>query len=484
MRAYLALFQDLLLGTDVVLPAGVIYDNDEALLKSEKRIPYADFASRLSDLVTSHSAYVYQNPESFSCSWSSETFVVNFVTPYANYPLALRWVVQGLLFANFTTDRILTCSQNRLTSISELKREAGDVLYAVETHFTDTSAEGKPLSNRRHMSFLAQEGVLKGIIDKTKAGKVDEVVAKLREIQNTLFRTTGGFMALSLPSSEEPNTYIEALAREWNMCFERYNQPAIVTDAPAVKRQPFAINYGSRSPPLTKPLLVHVPVQSLQASMSLFSSKHGLSDRPTGKRSFDDELKDLVSIDFFALQMLVELLGRIDGPLDNAVRGKGHAYATFIYMSSWTNKLDLKIHQASDTAKAVLAINRLITDIRDNWDSYISDTDVSLALSIVQYNNTLLQSTPTTMLAQSISNYIYGFKDAAEYNKWKSVHLAAVTKSDMRRVFEKYVSRFADKDYPLFRLLVTPLDTKVPAELGLFEAKTLEDISATYKTYY
>ncbi|KAJ2865923.1 hypothetical protein GGI22_001401 [Coemansia erecta] len=455
IRAYLTLFQDLLLGTDVVLPAGVIYDDGKEPLKSEKRIPYADFDSRLSGLVTSHSAYVEHNSEPFSCSWS-----------------------------NFTTDRILTCSQNRLTRIAKLKRKADDVLYAVETHFTDTAPEGKPLSTRRCMGFLGQEGFLKSIIDKTKAGKADEVVTKLRGIQSTLLRATGGFMALSLPFSEESNTYIEALAREWNMCFERYTQSAIMADAPTVKRQPSPINYGNRFPALTKPLLVHVPVQSLQASMSLFTFNLNLPERPNGKRSFDDELKDLASIDFFALQMLVSLLGRIDGPLSNAVRGKGYAYATFIYMLSWSKKLTLEIYRASDIAKAVLAINRLITDIRDNWDSYISDTDVSLALSIVQYKNTLLQSTPKKMLDQSISNSINGFKDAAEYNKWRSVHLAAVTKSDMRRVFEKYVSRFADKDYPLFRLLVTPSDTEVPAELGPFEVHTLEDISATYKTDY
>ncbi|KAJ2847494.1 hypothetical protein GGI22_005958, partial [Coemansia erecta] len=383
LRAYLTLFQDLLLGTDVVLPAGVIYDDDKEPLKSEKRIPYADFDSRLSDLVTSHFACVGQDSGQFSCNWLDDLFVVEFLTPYANYPLALRWIVQGLLFADFTTDRILTCSQNLLTSIPELKREVDGVLFTVETHFTDTSPEGKPLSNRRHMSFLAQEGVLKGIIDKTKAGKADEVVTKLREIQNTLLRATGGFMALSLPSSEEPNTYIEALAREWNMCFERYTQPAIVTDPPVVKRQPFPINYGSRFPTLTKPLLVHVPVQSLQASMSLFSFKLDLPDRPTRKRSFEDELSDLISIDLFALQMLVSLLGRMDGPLYNAARGNGYSYGAFIYILPWSKKLMLGIDRASDIAKAVLAINQVISDIRDNWDSCISDTDVSLALSIV-----------------------------------------------------------------------------------------------------
>ncbi|KAJ2401820.1 hypothetical protein GGI23_001140 [Coemansia sp. RSA 2559] len=484
MRAYMALFQDLLLGTDVVLPAGVIYDDGKEPLKSEKRIPYADFNSRLSDLVTLLSECIYQNSESFSCSWSSETFVVNFVTPYANYPLVLRWIVQGLLFADFTTDRILTCSQNLLTSMSELKHKASDVLYAVKRHFTDTSPEGKPLSNMRHMGFLAQEGVLKGIIDKTKAGKADEVVTKLREIQNTLLHATGGFMALSLPFGKEPNTYIDALAHEWKMCFERYTQSAIMADAPTVKRQPSPINYGSRFPALTKPLLVHVPVQSLKASMSLFSLKLDLSGCPTRKRSFDDELKDLVSIDFFALQMLVVLLGRVDGPLYNAVRGKGYAYGVRIYTVQWSNTLVLEIDRAPDIVDAVFAINNVMVEFYNNWDSQISDTDVSLALSILQYDNTLLQSSPTTMLEQTISNYINGFKDATEYNKWRSVHLAAVTKSDMRRVFEKYVSRFSVKDYPLFRLHVTPSDTEVPAELGPFEVHTLEDISATYKTDY
>ncbi|KAJ1788577.1 hypothetical protein LPJ59_005516, partial [Coemansia sp. RSA 2399] len=100
------------------------------------------------------------------------------------------------------------------------------------------------------------------------------------------------------------------------------------------------------------------------------------------------------------------------------------------------------------------------------------------------YENTLEQSTTKKMLEQSISNSINGFKDATEYNTWKSVHLAAVTKNDMRRVFERYVSRFADKDYPLFRLLVTPSETEIPADLGLFEVKTLDEISATYKTDY
>ncbi|KAJ2762483.1 hypothetical protein H4S06_000639 [Coemansia sp. BCRC 34490] len=119
-----------------------------------------------------------------------------------------------------------------------------------------------------------------------------------------------------------------------------------------------------------------------------------------------------------------------------------------------------------------------------NWDIIISNTDVSLARSVIKYRYAIRQSTPAKMLDQSISNSIHGFANADEYNMWYSTHVAAVKISDMHHVFEKYLLPFTDADYPMFRLLVTTSDVAVPAELGPFEQKTLEEISATYKADY
>ncbi|KAJ2516164.1 hypothetical protein GGI11_003532 [Coemansia sp. RSA 2049] len=147
-RSYLTLFQELLMGTDILLPAGVLFDNSNTPLQTEKRVRYSVFESRISDLVASRYSRFGQRLQLFSC----------------------------------------------------------------------TSRPGELLTNRRHMSFLAQEGVLKNVIDKAKNGKVDEVIGKLRNIQNMLIRATGGFIALSLPSSGTPKPYVDAFAREWNMC--------------------------------------------------------------------------------------------------------------------------------------------------------------------------------------------------------------------------------------------------------------------------
>ncbi|KAJ2513188.1 hypothetical protein GGI11_004489 [Coemansia sp. RSA 2049] len=370
LRAYLVLFQDVLLDTNLVLPAGVVYDNDKESLKNEKRIQYSEFASKMADLVTSRNACI-----------SSDS-----------------------------------------------------ILLTVGPHFTDVLPGNDHLSNKRHMSFLAQEAVLTNIIEKAKSGKVDEVIAKLKDIQNILVQATGGFMALSLPSRENSKPYIDAFENEWKMCYDQY--------------------------------LDDIPFH------------------PTGKRSFNDELTDLISLDYFALKMLALLMSRMDGPLDNAVRSRGYSYGASAFIGEWPKVFSLWIYQASDIVKAIGAINRLFVDMLKDWGSFISDHDINLARSVAKYQSVADQSTPKMVLEQSISNSINGFSSTEQYNTWCNTHIAAVKMSDLRRVFKKYMLNFVDSHWPMLRLVVTTLGTEMPARLGPYEKKTLKEISATYKTDY
>ncbi|KAJ1737005.1 hypothetical protein LPJ72_000894 [Coemansia sp. Benny D160-2] len=485
LRAYLALFQALLLKTDLVLPAGVVYENDEKPLQAERRIPYSEFTGRMSDLVTSRLAYVGLGSYLFSDNPHDNAFLVDFYTPHRNYLLALRWTVQGLLFSDFTLERILTSAKNALTRITSIKRSTESIAGGVGVHFTDVLPEQGQLSNKHHMLFLAQEGLLKNILAKAKSGKGDEIIGKLKDIQSALVQATGGFMALSLPSSEESKPYIDALESEWKMCFEKYAQRSNLdyVDAKTVTKSPFPMIYNSNFPDLEKPIFVHVPVESLQTSESNFYLKLDIPFRPTSKCSFNDDLDNLIALDYFALRMLAALIGRSGGPLYNAIRGKGYSYGVHLYILA-QSKLFLRIFTASDVVKAIGAAKQLFLDIQQNWDAHVSETDISLARSIVKYNITASQSTPINMLLWGISNSRDGFSSAEEHNMWCNTHIAAVKMSDLRRVFEKYMFKFADDDCPMLRLIVTPSDTKVPAELGPYEQKTLEEICATYKSDY
>ncbi|KAJ2675199.1 hypothetical protein GGH99_005934, partial [Coemansia sp. RSA 1285] len=66
LRVYLAVFQDVLMDTDLVLPAGVVYDNDKEVLKDEKRIQYSEFASKMADLATLRYSLVGKGLEQIS----------------------------------------------------------------------------------------------------------------------------------------------------------------------------------------------------------------------------------------------------------------------------------------------------------------------------------------------------------------------------------------------------------------------------------
>ncbi|KAJ2760136.1 hypothetical protein H4S06_001878 [Coemansia sp. BCRC 34490] len=418
-------------------------------------------------------------------------FVINFRAPYKMYPSAMRLTVQGIMFPEFTADDILTNAQAHLVYFSERKQDVEGVLFTVATHFAGASPADTPMINKRQMSFLAQEKFMKRIIEQIeKDGNAEDVIEKLKEIQNILIRATapggrGGFMALSLPSNETPEDYISIFENEWNMCYEKYaehNGIATKESTELANRSPFPIDYASRFPALEKPLFIHVPVQSLHVSKSVFVFALDTPSCPTGKRSFDDELSDLIALDYYALWMLSEFLKRMNGPVGNAVRSNGYAYGGFLYIL-WKSKwIALEIDYASDIVKAVDAVKQLFLDMQNNWDSYLSETDVSLARSTVMYKTTVNQSTPMEMLSQTVFNSVHGFSSAEEHNRWCSTHIAAVGMSDMRRVFDKYVCRFIDDDYPMLRLLVTPVGVAIPEELGPYKQMTLEEISATYET--
>ncbi|KAJ2660861.1 hypothetical protein IWW48_002714 [Coemansia sp. RSA 1200] len=480
LRKYLVLFENILLSAHLVLPAGIIYDDgdsgDRRPLQSEKCVQYAEFESRMSDCTTYYNSRVGHGLLPFSFNWLDDMFVINFCAPYKRYPSAMRLMVQGIMFSQFTTSNILTNAQAHLVSISEGKQDVDDVLFTVATHFAGASPADMPMMNKRHTSFLAQEKLMKKVIEQIeKDGNAEDVIEKLKEIQNILIRATtsggrGGFMALSLPSNETPEDYISIFENEWNMCYEKYAEHNGITTTAStalVNKSPFPIDYASRFPALEEPLFIHVPTQSLQVSKSVFVSALDTPSCPTGKRSFDDELSDLIALDYYALWMLSEFMGRMNGPVGNAVRGKGYAYGGFLYIL-WKSKwIGLEVDYASDIVKAVDAVKQLFLDMQDNWDSYLSDTDVSLARSTVMYKTTVNQSTPTKMLSQTVLNSVHGFSSAEEHNRWCSTHIAAVGMSDMRRVFDKYVCRFIDNDYPMLRLLVTPMDVAIPKELGL-----------------
>ncbi|KAJ2029035.1 hypothetical protein IWW57_001888 [Coemansia sp. S610] len=474
LRPYMVLFQELLLCSDLLLPAGVIYDTEEDPTTQERRIAYTTVVERLAALTTSSESAIGFGNENFSCGWLEELFVLSINSPREKLNLAVRWLIQALMFAEFTAERILTVAQNLLSEINDWKRDGYLVAMTVITYFTAQDRPGKPRWMDKYISIFEQESVLKHIIEQAKAGNIESLVSKLNSIQDLLIASSGGFLTLAMPSNADAQSHVADFTREWDAnLVQRSTTPVVTTE---VVQSPFPYERSTRFPVLSKPQRLHIPMPSLQASYVQLAFKCDLYRTPSPGRDFDEELSELPSLDYYALGMLTNLLHRVDGPLYNAIRGKGYAYSVYFAQCIWVDMLMFICSSASDAPKAILEMRQLIADLDAGWDEYVSDFEINMTRSSMVFESTASQATPHDMMSKCVSSNIMGFESAVQSNRWRNTHLSALKKDDLRRVYDLYLRKFADPEYPAFTVVLTPPDTILPGELGEFEHQSLEGL--------
>ncbi|KAI7824229.1 hypothetical protein BX661DRAFT_185769 [Kickxella alabastrina] len=491
LRAYLVLFQELLLCSDVMLPAGIVYDTDAQPLAEPKRVGYVTVDNRLADIATSNGAAVGYGNGRFSCSWLDELFYVYMRMPDDKFALGVRWLVQVFMFADFTAERILSVAQNLLSEIVDLKRDGESMAFAVSSLYTTEDREGGPRWVANHISVFEQESVLKGIVDKVKGGDVKSVVSVLNGIQRALIYGQGGFLSMGIPTGKSGQAYIDEFSREWAVCLDKYAESQKAESAvPCVadKGRPLFGNNGlfpvprvNRFPDMASPLRLHFPMAALQSSYVNICFNCDLYKGPVGssERSFDEQLAELPSMDYYALNMLASLLHRTDGPLYNAIRGKGYAYGAYFHPSQWAGMMSFICPRAADAPKAILEMQQLVRALETEWDEYVGDFEISMTRSTLVYENTIAQATPNNVANSCVVSNINGFESVEQLDRWRNAHMAAVGQKELRRVYELYLRRFLDAEYPMLSVIMTPLDTELPVEIGVYERKMLDELATT-----
>ncbi|KAJ2770027.1 hypothetical protein IWQ57_002843, partial [Coemansia nantahalensis] len=485
LRPYLMLYHGLMLGTDIVLPAGVVYDTEDTPLRAERRVDYTTVDQRLSELTSFNGDSIGIEMSEFSHCWVDELYVLNMRAPERNFEVAMRWMVQALVFAEFTAERIVATAQNLLSALQKLKQDGDSMATAASARLTTNCRPGKPGWIARHISLFDQERVLGGVLDAARADRPGETIASLDAIRRALVHSRGGLLALGIPAAGDSDSYIAAFAREWDGCISSYaGQPPEAADGTAPSRfaecGPFPVSRESRLPALTAPLLVHLPLKAQQASNARLRMATGLRSFPTAgvAADFEDELRALPALDFYALSLLEEILQWSDGPLYNAVRGSGYAYGAWLWVGAWSGTLTVSVYRASDVSRAILAVRHVIADMGENWSQYVGDFEIAMARSTMAYDNVAALSTPKSIMKACIECGVEGFASVEQRARWRNVHLAAVTQADLRRVYDEHLRRLLDPAEPTIAVVVTPSDAELMPELGAFERKSLDDVGA------
>ncbi|KAJ2592792.1 hypothetical protein IWW49_000846 [Coemansia sp. RSA 1797] len=466
LRPFLALFQGLLFNTDVQLPVGAVHEG--AKLTEPLHVSYAAMDQQLAELTTSRGSSVGMGVEPFVSSWTDEVFVVSLHTTPEKYADAVRCIVQAIVFGSFVTERISTVAQNLLADIAQIKRDGRDVLTACVARLSAQDQVGRPRWITNHVSLFDQERVLRQVMRDAAS-----VAVYLDEIRRVLVHAPGMFLSLGMSDTDDAQQLTNTFVHEWQTCMDAYSQYVPISEQP---NDPFAIPRESRLPQLSEPLRVHVTLRSIQASFAAICVPCALREHPPSEADFDTQLARLPARDFYALQLLLELLHRTDGPLFNAVRGMGLAYGAYFELRERQGQLMFLCSRASNVSGAILAMRALVERVGEHWDEYVGAFEVAMARSALVFSAVDEQVTPGSVLMMCVVSAIDGFASVDLRNKWRAAHLRAVTIDDMRRVFDTYVRRLVDPQVPAIHVVLTPPGTQLEPELGSFSRRSLNEI--------
>ncbi|KAJ2663781.1 hypothetical protein IW148_002339 [Coemansia sp. RSA 1199] len=466
LRPFLALFQGLLFNTDVQLPVGAVHNG--ATLTEPLHISYATMDQQLAELTTTRGSSVGMGVEQFISSWTDEVFVVSLHTTPEKYADAVRCAVQALVFGSFVTERISTVAQNMLADIAQIKRDGESVLTACVARLSAQDQVGRPRWITNHVSLFDQERVLRQVVRDAAS-----VATYLDEIRRVMVHAPGMFLSLGMADTDDAQQLTNTFVREWQTCMDAYAQYVPIAEQP---KDPFAIPRESRLPQLAEPLRVHVTLRSIQASFAAICVPCALREHPPSEADFDTQLAQLPARDFYALQLLLELLHRTDGPLFNAVRGMGLAYGAYFELRERRGQLMFSCTRASNVSGAILAMRALVERVGEHWDEYVGAFEVAMARSALVFSAVDEQVTPGSVLMMCVVSAIGGFASVDMRNRWRAAHLRAVTIDDMRRVFDTYVRRLVDPKVPAIHVVLTPPGTQLEPELGSFSRRSLNEI--------
>ncbi|KAJ1725212.1 hypothetical protein LPJ53_000635 [Coemansia erecta] len=495
-RAHLVVFQELLLASDLRLPAGLVYDMDEGPLEHARLVDYVTVDRRLADLATAREAAVGYRNARFACGWMDGVFNVRVRATRGRFALAVRWALQAVVFAEFSAERIAAVAQNLLAEVSESHRDGHDMAAAVALHYTTRPAQPpleklpveKPDLVEHHISVLEQAAVLRRVAERARAGDVAEIVQVLDGIRDRLLGAQAqGFVTLGVPAGEDPQGYVDVYVRESSACCAKYRDGSLLAaagrkDGEQLLADIFPLARALRFPTdLAAPLRVQLALASEQASYAHVYVHSDLFRAPTpsSTESFEQQLAHYPALDYYALRLLCALLDRVDGPLYNAVRGRGYAYGAYFSQALWQDHLSFVCYRASDVLRAISEMRSLVGRLRDHWDEYVGEFEVRMTRSSLVYMNTV--ATPAALVDCCARANIYGFENARMMERWRNEHLEHVTMEDLRRVYDVHLSKLADPGHPSITVVTTPPDTKLPADaIGAFEQLTLEQLSASY----
>lgn len=440
MRPYLNLFTTLITETDV---AGESYKS---------------VVARLDDELVSYSASTDCASELLHASTYPCQFTLKLTAEPEKVDKLVTWADRLAHECEFSEEKVLATCRRMLSDLKEGMRAGETVLREVMT-----AATHSPLSPPMQLGALSQRGFLQKCI--AQKSETCEVLQKLRDVI-----TAPGTASAAVISGSTAEQRSDIRSRLQDLWRKRHAQarPSLFQ---AIRW--IAVEKRSLAPLLP---LRHLAVGCAGSDTATVHLRAELPLPPValdGKRSW-------------SLRLLCETLSMMEGPLSQAIRGKGLAYGASVDFGSTQNVVTLDLWECTNVRKAVEAALCVVrTAIED--EDVLSQFQVDNARGSLVFSMKQARGTPTSVTNAAVGAAARGWRTKEEVLAWESM-LGQTTKEDIIDAHTKYLSLLCNTANVTACVVCDPGDCKkmaknLAAGLGLDVSKIFvkENISDSYE---
>ncbi|KAJ3082154.1 hypothetical protein HK102_001886, partial [Quaeritorhiza haematococci] len=188
-----------------------------------------------------------------------------------------------------------------------------------------------------------------------------------------------------------------------------------------------------------------VPIGGLQTSFLLQIVECDVLQSQRGSGVGEGGISAGLDMDYHAVVMLAELLSRTEGVLYNAIRGNGLAYGAYLTLYLWSGQLTFELQDSSEPRRALLEFYRILSELgtSEGFDKICGQWEVETARAAVLYRNACERASGVGVVGCALRSALKGFTSLEDYDGFQQ-KLYAVTREDLKRVYEKYFSRFLE----------------------------------------
>ncbi|KAJ1960316.1 hypothetical protein GGI12_003869 [Dipsacomyces acuminosporus] len=330
----------------------------------------------------------------------------------------------------------------------------------------------------------------------TQTDRVSDAIVRIRAHFASCVTATG-LVHITLPDKQtgaEAREVVDMVVSEWTTCVEAWRQnhqviavpdtpyepsvyyriPALIHTPPRKRRRSSAkAKHEAVSAVPEKPsdragscefvktptsLGVYITLPNLQTSYLGIQVPLNTRRDPkdTSVVPFAKQLEGLPATDIYALNLLANFFNRSEGPVKNAIRGRGYAYGVGIHSNFEDGNLAVYVSHAVNPQKALEAFWEVLEDLRseEGWSTSIDQFQLNAAKSIFYYR--LYTRVCQSLAAEDAAVQFRGYSGLEELLLWTRKHVESIQLSDLRRVFLRYFVPFISKDSNALYIVTTP----------------------------